>query len=67
MSAGKTFTVKYTDKQGVQQTEQPRLVLTADGKHKSLWIGEQTILSTVKYEESDALLWEKARIKLGMM
>lgn len=59
------FKVNYTDKQGMQQSERPRLVYTADGEHKSLFIGEQTILSTVKYEESDDVLWESARIKLG--
>lgn len=62
-----TFTVKYADKQGTQQTERPRLMITADGKHKSLFIGEQTILSTVKIEVPDAVLWKKARDKLGTM
>ena len=59
----KKFKARYTDENGVQQEERPRLMFTADGKHKSLWIGDQTILATVLYDESDVVLWSNARAK----
>jgi hypothetical protein len=46
--------------------ERPRLMITADGKHKSLWIGEQerpVILATTPVDASDAELWATARTR----
>jgi hypothetical protein len=44
--------------------ETPRRMVSVDGKHKSLWIGEDTILATVSTQETDAALWDLAREKV---
>lgn len=60
----KFFTVEYIDKNTDERClEEPRIKVTADGEHKSLWVGTNTILATVGYDESDALLWKKGREK----
>lgn len=57
----KKFKFGYTDKvTRMNVLEEPRLVITADSKHKSLWVGDQTILATVPYDEDDAVLWQLA-------
>lgn len=61
IKAGTTFSVQYTNGTGTQVKERPRLVITVDGKHKSLWVGEQTILATVPIDESDETLWNNAK------
>lgn len=72
-SAGKipaTFSCQYTDAQGKRVTERPRLMVTADRKHKSLWIGAQerpTVLATTPYDAPDAELWLAARQRYGGM
>ena len=68
MAEIKRFKFGYTDKTtGAPVLEEPRLVFTADGKHKSLWVGDTTILATVPCEEDEAVLWDKARERVHAM
>lgn len=64
MSTGiKKFKLTYTDKKTGQtvQSEEPRLMISADGATKSLWVGESTILASVPRGVSDSELWQIAR------
>jgi len=56
------FKVSYRDPSTFNLiTETPRLAITADGKHKSLIVGDSTVLASVATDESDAVLWGLAR------
>jgi hypothetical protein len=58
-----TYIIKSTNK---RVTEEPRLMITTDGNHKSLFINENTVLATVPIDHSDAELWNKARASLNI-
>jgi hypothetical protein len=61
----KKFTLTYTDSRtNARVKEMPRLMMTADGKHKALFVGADTVLASVPIEDSDAELWNKARASL---
>jgi hypothetical protein len=55
----KTFKIEHGP-QGNRTLETPRLVISVDGKYKSLWVHEDTILSTVPIDAPDELMWQKA-------
>lgn len=55
------FQIMYTNSNGDLVNERPRLMISADGKYKSLWIGEQIILATTTVDSPDADLWDAAR------
>lgn len=58
----KKFKLTYTDKLTNERvTEEPRLMITVDGKHKSLFVGESNVLATAPIDSPDAELWERAR------
>jgi hypothetical protein len=59
----KKFKLTYTDKKTGQafQNEEPRLMISADGTVKSLWIGESTMLASAPRGIPDSELWQKAR------
>ncbi len=40
--------------------EMPRLMITADGKYKSLFVGDNIVLATVSFNNSDEELWNEA-------
>lgn len=61
----KKFKVQYTN--GTTQeriTEEPRFVISADMKTKSLWISDTSILATVPYENENSILWAKAKERI---
>jgi hypothetical protein len=58
-----TFKLTYTNARGERVTERPRLMFTADGLHKALFVGEDTVLAAVPMGEPDAVLWQLARDK----
>ena len=59
------FKVAYTDKvTQARRLEEPRLMVSVDGKHKSLFIGDGRVLATVSCETSDAELWARARERI---
>lgn len=59
-SPGKPFSVHYTNSAGERVLERPRLVLTADGRHKALFLGNAP-LATIPIDAPDTDLWEFAR------
>jgi hypothetical protein len=61
MADVKKFKVQYTNASGERVTEEPRLMVSADGAHKSLFLGEGTVLASAPYATSDADLWARAR------
>lgn len=61
----KKFKLTYTDTRTNERvTEEPRLMVTVDCKHKALFVGADTVLASVPIEHSDAALWNKARASL---
>jgi hypothetical protein len=55
------FSIQYTDKTtGERKTEKPRLMITLDGKNKSLFLGDGPI-ATVPIDQPDSALWQLAR------
>lgn len=60
MSGVKKFKVTYTNAARERLTEEPRLMISVDGKHKSLFLGDKPIAS-VPYDAEDADLWNQAR------
>ncbi len=67
-SVVKPFRVTYQNKTTGEtiENERPRLVITVDGKDKSLFLGDYP-LATVSRTDSDALLWSKARANIKNM
>jgi hypothetical protein len=64
----KKFKLAYTDKATQERRlETPRLMITVDGKHKSLFVGDATVLATVPITDSDAELWNKARVNASVV
>ncbi len=63
-AAIKKFKVTYTNDSGEQVTEEPRLMLSVDGKHKSLFLGDGPI-ATVPIDAPDNDLWTTARSNIG--
>jgi hypothetical protein len=61
MAAVKRFKLQYTNSDGERVTDEPRCMITADGKHKSLVIGDSKVLATVTYDTPDATLWQQAK------
>ena len=57
----KPFSVEYTNPAGERIFEKPRLMITANGKWKSLMLGEDTVLVTVPYAEDDMVMWTMAK------
>jgi hypothetical protein len=64
MSDFKKFRATYTNERQERVTEQPRLMVTVDGKHKSLFLGDDIVLATVPIESPDSDLWNQARLRL---
>lgn len=66
--SGKPFCVSYTNKKtGTRiENERPRLMLTVDGAHKSLFLGDAVLVS-VRVNESDETLWKAARVAIASM
>lgn len=61
----KKFKLTYINKLTNERvTEEPRLLITTDGEHKSLFVGENTVLITLPVDRSDAELWNKARASI---
>jgi hypothetical protein len=63
--AARGFSVNFTNASGERVLEHPRLVVTADGKHKSLLLSDSTVLASVPYDTSDTELWTAARAKVN--
>jgi len=61
----KEFTVTYKDANGVLTKEKPRLMATVNGKHMSLFIGDDIILATVPWDTPMDVLWNLAREKIN--
>lgn len=63
MSTTTTFKLTYTNGRGERVTERPRLMFTADGLHKALFVAENTVLAALPVDAPDATLWQLARDK----
>lgn len=62
----KKFSLTYTNALTQERvTERPRVMITVDGKHKSLVVGDATILATRPIESHDADLWNAARARFA--
>jgi hypothetical protein len=62
----KPFSIQYTNKEsGRVAVERPRVMITVDGKHKSLFVGESHVLFTLPSDAPDAALWGGLKNKLN--
>ncbi len=75
MSA-KPFSVTYTNSFGERVAERPRLMFSvvsegSEGpdaiQYKSLWLGDATILATVRADADDAELWALAKARVPLL
>jgi hypothetical protein len=69
MATVKKFKCTYDDKTTGEHVvaEESRLMITADGGHKSLFIGADIVLATVPVDASDEELWTKARANFSVL
>lgn len=68
MSEIQRFKFGYTNRETREfVTEEPRLLISVDGTEKSLVVGERLALATVPRNVDDAVLWDKARVRVEEM
>lgn len=59
------FTLEYTAANGERVKEKPRLMVSVDGKEKSLVVGDNIAIVSVSFETPAQAMWEAARLKVG--
>lgn len=58
-NSGKPFKIEHGP-EGNRIKEEPRFMITVDGKFKSLFIGDNTVLATVPIDTPMETLWNEA-------